>query len=311
MNPYHAGELAVQQKAGVQDMASRIGQSIRSDIPETAATFLSQQRFVILGSVDAQGQVWASLLRGRPGFLSVPDENTLHIVSSTTAGDPLMCNIRGQCTAGLIAIDFSTRQRMRINGSAKRIQEGIQISAEQVYSNCKKYIQARRLDSASDAPLVHAEESFRPSEPRPFSTLSETQTASINTADTFFIASHHQNRGVDVSHRGGAPGFVRMLDNHTLIWPDYAGNTMFQTLGNLQTNPAAGLLFINFKTGSRLMLTGQAKILWDSPHMKTMPGAERCVHFSLKSGIEVRDTAPQRWTFENYSSFNPELAKQI
>jgi len=305
MIPYHKGELSVQKKAGVQEMASRIGRSIRSTIPEIAKAFLSEQRFVIVGSVDAQGHAWASLLRGRPGFLSVPDERTLHISSSASIGDPLMCNISAQGSAGLVAIDFATRQRMRINGGAQQIEAGIVVQTEQVYSNCKKYMQARHLREPGDTIVVPDADLQRTFQTKPFSGLHATHRTDIAAADTFFIASSNLDGGVDVSHRGGMPGFVRVINDQTLLWPDYAGNTMFQTLGNLEENPSAGLLFINFETGRRLMLTGQAKVLWGHEAIKGFPGTERCIRFTLEGGIELQDAVPQHWRFESYSPFNP------
>jgi predicted pyridoxine 5'-phosphate oxidase superfamily flavin-nucleotide-binding protein len=73
----------------------------------------------------------------------------------------------------------------------------------------------------------------------------------IREADTFFIASSHRDGGADASHRGGNPGFVHVLNETKLIWPDYSGNGMFQTLGNLAIDPRAGLLFMDFESGAR------------------------------------------------------------
>ena len=76
---FHEGEIAVQNRAGVGKMASRVGESIRSTIPGAAQYFISQQPFVFLASVDSEGQVWASLLTGEVGFAKAIDENTLQI----------------------------------------------------------------------------------------------------------------------------------------------------------------------------------------------------------------------------------------
>ena len=97
-------------------------------------------------------------------------------------------------------------------------------------------------------------------------------------ADTFFVASYvdHEDgdRAVDVSHRGGRPGFVRVEGNRLTI-PDYAGNLHFNTLGNLISNPRAGLLFVDFEQGNVLQVQGRAEVILDSPLIAAFEGAER------------------------------------
>jgi predicted pyridoxine 5'-phosphate oxidase superfamily flavin-nucleotide-binding protein len=91
--------------------------------------------------------------------------------------------------------------------------------------------------------------------------LDARQGAAIAAADTFFIASWHPAGGADASHRGGRPGFVEVRDERTLEFPDYPGNNMFNTLGNLAGHPRAGLLFADFERGDLLQLTGRARVL--------------------------------------------------
>jgi hypothetical protein len=82
-----------------------------------------------------------------------------------------------------------------------------------------------------------------------------------------FNATAYQNTsagiasGVDVSHRGGKPGFVRLDDDCTLIVPDFSGNCQFNTFGNLELNPRAGMLFVDFDRGNLLYLTGTAEVI--------------------------------------------------
>ena len=85
----------------------------------------------------------------------------------------------------------------------------------------------------------------------------------IQSTDTVFIGSQGTDRKMDASHRGGNPGFVEALDNHTLRIPDYQGNSMYNTLGNFVQNPHAGLLIIDFDNGKTLQLTGKAEIIFD------------------------------------------------
>ena len=120
-----------------------------------------------------------------------------------------------------------------------------------------------------------------------------------------FIASAHVEGGADVSHRGGTPGFVRVVDARTLLMPDYAGNTMFQTLGNLQANPQAGLLLIDFASGATLQLAGTTHIIWNRQRVAEFAGAERLVEVTVAEVVEIADAHPFRSHTVEYSPFNP------
>jgi len=100
-------------------MADRIGMSIRSTISLAAQEFLHSQPIAIVGSVDASGRVWASLLTGDPGVIQVVDEQTVRINSRPAAGDPLGDNLTANDQVGLVVIEFATHRRMRLNGRAE------------------------------------------------------------------------------------------------------------------------------------------------------------------------------------------------
>ena len=296
---YHAGELAVQERAGVAAMARRIGRSIKDHITPDAQEFLMTQHMVLVGSVDAGGRVWASLLTGAPGFMRALDDRTVRIAAGPVAGDPLPNNLRAHVEVGLLAIEPATRRRMRLNGTAEHAPDGsLLVHARQVFANCPKYIQARRLVRDS----THGQE---PSNVRHTMLLTDTQQAWIARADTFFIASTHPQGGADVSHRGGNPGFVRVVDEATLVFPDYSGNTMFQTLGNIAANPRAGLLFVDWEQGTTLQVTGGAQIVWDTKRIAQFAGAERLVEFAIEEAIEIEGGSPLRAAAVAYSPFNP------
>src|SRR5262249_17942352 len=127
------------------------------------------------------------------------------------------------------------------------------------------------------------------------------QQAVIEQADTFFIASVHDGTGADASHRGGQPGFVRVLDPRTLRVPDYAGNNMFQTLGNIAADPRVGLLFVDFDTGMTLQLTGRARILWHREEFADLTGAERALDLQIDAVVEIAAHGPLGWRFLEYS----------
>src|SRR5436190_4376837 len=87
----------------------------------------------------------------------------------------------------------------------------------------------------------------------------------LEQADTFFLSSSHENLSMDTNIRGGARGFVRVLSNNPggtiLVYPEYSGNRLYQTLGNLQITPLAGYCFPDFETGDVLYLTGKTQVL--------------------------------------------------
>ena len=296
-NVFHAGELAVQRQAGVAQMAARVGRSIKPTILPAAAHFLQERPFAIVASTDSKKRPWASLLTGPPPFMHTLDEQTLRIQALPLASDPLLANLQARGQVGLLAIDFATRRRMRLNGTAVWHDDEFIIHANQVYANCPKYIQKRSL---SMRPLASD-----PPESSTTTALSTEQVDWIATADTLFIATAHPKGGADASHRGGNKGFVHVQNSQQLIIPDYSGNMMFNTLGNIAANPKAGLLFFDFESNRLLQLTGQAKIVWDDAQIAHYAGAERLVVFNTEQVIETKNALPFAWTFHSYSPFNP------
>jgi len=296
---YHPGELGVQARAGVQEEAQQSERVIKTTMKPVAQEFLRQQPMAFVASVDAEGWVWASVVAGLPGFMMAFDEETIHMGAAPTTGDPLHDNLRVNSDIGLLIMEFATRRRMRVNGRAELQQDGsFDVHTQQVYANCPKYIQARRFE-------VIAPAEQNPSDVSRTDSLTAKQQQWITQADTFFIASAHPEGGADASHRGGNPGFVTVVDPNTLIWPDYVGNKMFNTLGNIAANPKAGLLFLDFDTGSTLQLTGEANIIWDAAQIAKYKGAERLLSYRIQQVLETEKRLPLLWEFESYSPFNP------
>ncbi|MBC8084773.1 MAG: pyridoxamine 5'-phosphate oxidase family protein [Hymenobacter sp.] len=296
--PYHRGEMAVQQQAGTRPIAAQLAHILHTEFPAQARAFLAAQPLLVVGSADEHGRLWASVLTGLPGFLQVPDAHTLHIAAQPASGDVLAANLAVEAAVGTTAIDFSMRRRIRLNGRARRTADGIIVALDEVFFNCPRYIQARQwqLQSAPDPLLATGANAVE---------LTPEIQAWIARADTFFLASAHASAGLDVSHRGGGPGFVRVLDSCTIQWPDYNGNGMFQSLGNLALDPRAGLLFPDFSTGHVLQLTGEAITDWNPAHAQLFPGAERLLTFRVAEVHTVEYALPSRWKFESYSPSNP------
>ncbi|HYF62414.1 MAG TPA: pyridoxamine 5'-phosphate oxidase family protein, partial [Herpetosiphonaceae bacterium] len=229
------------------------------------------------------------------GIVTAGDERTLNIRTLPAPGDPLRAALRDGMELGLLIIELAARRRMRANGRVGAVADGgFSLALSEIYANCPKYIQAREVApaAAGNAP-----------EPRRLAGLEDAAVAIIKQADTFFIASVRPGAGADASHRGGAPGFVRVADARTILFPDYAGNMMFNTLGNLAANPRAGLLFIDWAGGAALQLSGEAEILWDDPRMAGFAGAERLVSFRVEAAL--LGSAAIGGRLIGYSPFNP------
>lgn len=303
-SPFHAGELAIQARLGVQERMDKQGRRvIREFLPEQHRQFFAQLPYVIVGTVDTAGHPWASILVGEPGFLSSPDDRTLQVAAKPLWGDPLAAAIAPGIDIGLLGIELHTRRRNRVNGIVTAAYaDGFQVQVGQSFGNCPQYIQARMFefreaDQAVAKPVYPVEK------------LSAPEHTMITAADTFFIATAYQAAsagaasGVDVSHRGGKPGFVRIDDDQTLTIPDFSGNCHFNTFGNLELNPRAGLLFVDFDQGNLLYLTGTAEVIWEGAEISTYAGAERLLRFHLERGDRVEGSLPLRWSAPEVSPF--------
>lgn len=295
MNAYHAGELAVQRRMGQAEIAARVGRMIRTEIPAAAAAFLSEQPMIVLAATDDAGRVWASLVTGPAGFVHADDDQTIAVDALPVPGDPLHEVLRrpGQ-QVGMIAIEPQTRRRMRVNGSVQPAESGLRIHPDQVYSNCPKYISRRHIDEVADV--------ASPAVVRSADVLDERLQRIVARADTFFIGSADPEGNADASHRGGNPGFLQVLSPNRLRWPDYRGNSMFMTLGNISANPRCGLLIPDWETGTTLQLTGTAEIVWDGG----VAGSQCSVEFTVDEVIELTDVSPLRWGQAELSPANPD-----
>ncbi|HEY1607896.1 MAG TPA: pyridoxamine 5'-phosphate oxidase family protein, partial [Paraburkholderia sp.] len=301
--PFHASELEAQARAGYTEAADATGRrGIRDYMPEQHRKFYAQLPFMIVGGIDAEGQPWPSWRVGEPGFVASPDNRTLRIAGGELPGDPLAGTWREGALFGGLGIELPTRRRNRVNGVVTALDgQSLTVGVRQSFGNCSQYIQAR-----TPAWVVRDEMASPPAQRRAVR-LSDDDRALLARADTFFIATANvadeagAARGVDVSHRGGRPGFIRVDDAVTLTTPDFAGNKFFNTIGNLLADSRAGLVFADFEHGDLLYVAADAEIIWDGPALAAFEGAQRLVRFHIR---EVRYSArvlPFRWTPAQYS----------
>jgi predicted pyridoxine 5'-phosphate oxidase superfamily flavin-nucleotide-binding protein len=295
---FHAGEIAVQQRAGTRATAERLsGMLAAPDLRGGAAGFLADRTFAALSARDGGGRLWIGALTGPPGFLDVTGPTTLHVRTAT--GPPLDTLPAGQ-PAGLLAIEFARRRRVRINGTISAAgADGLTLDVDQAYGNCPQYIQQRILEpvegTGTGAPELRRADA-----------LSAADTALVRRSDTFLLGTTHPDRGNDASHRGGPPGFVRVEDERTLWWPDYPGNTMFNSLGNLAVDPTAALLFLDFTTGATLHLSGRAEVDWSAAAAVDDAGTGRGVRFTVEA-VASGGAIPLRAVGVAASPHNPPL----
>ena len=302
---WHAGELAVQARVGESDVASRIARSIHTHLPPVAATFLGEQPMLVIGAADDTGALWTSLLVGSPGFIRPSSDTTVEVGAHPAPGDPLAAVLSdGPRPIGSIAIEPASRRRMRLNGRSQPIDQGLRITLEEVFANCPKYISARTVLGPTDGPTAQSSRS---------TVLSDDDVALMRRADTFFISTGAPGGGVDTSHRGGRPGFVA-IDGQMVTFGDYAGNSMYTTLGNLEVNPRAGLLFMDFATGDTLQITGAAAVDFDmaDPVATGRPtnagGALRMVRMSVDGVVRRQGGMGLVWGPAEASRFSPDPA---
>lgn len=303
-NPFHPGELAAQRLAGEATIAERNSAVIADAIIGGALPFVKQQKMVILASEGEGGKKWASPLFGSPGFVSPDDASTLRFRRDQlkrVEEDILWTNLFSGARIGMLAIELSTRRRLRVNGTISAMtNDEIVLKVNEAYPNCPKYIQRRVLTWKEDDP------GFQQGVVSAGVTLSQEAAAILGSADTVFIASGHPERGLDVSHRGGHPGFLKLIGENLFRVPDYPGNSLFNTFGNLLVDANAGVTALDFVQGRILQMTGQAEIQWNQPDAEGATGGTgRFWTFSVERWQILPLPASAQWEYLDASPFNP------
>ena len=254
-------------------------------------------------SLDNEQRIWVSLLAGRPGFAHAESPEVVRINTDqmvSADNDVFWANVTSHPVAGLLFIELSSRRRLKINGSVSFDpgNSALVLHVQECFPLCPRYIQRREVEVTT-----LPEKANRPS--LTGTSFTPEMHEWIGAADTLFVGSAHDDNHLDVGHRGGNPGFVQILDPHTLLIPDYNGNSMFNTLGNFSVNPRAALLFVNFETGETLQLSGHADIHFTESRTDDFTGGTgRYWKFNLDSWIQQAGPSGLTWTFLEYSRFN-------
>ncbi|MGZ0186460.1 MAG: pyridoxamine 5'-phosphate oxidase family protein [Alphaproteobacteria bacterium] len=282
--PFHAGEIAVQTRLGAAAGAEKAGRrSIRDHMIQQHQEFFPLLPMLFVGARDAEGVPWASVLAGDLGFVHALDERRLRIEGALSSGDALAGGLSVGQDIGLLGLQWETRRRNRLNGRIAAMSAGgIDVAVTQSFGNCPKYIQTRERVGRSGGGIGVVESR---------TDLSDADRALIARSDMLMIATAHPDggdasEGVDVSHRGGKPGFVAFETDGALRWADYPGNRFYNTLGNIEVDPRVGLLFLDWATGAGLQVSGKAEIVW---------GDDRAVRVRVDRVQFVPGMLPDAW----------------
>lgn len=293
----------------MRERLEAVGQvALRDHMPEQHRELFGKLPTLLVGVQDDQGQPWATMLHGPAGFVTTPDARTLRIAARLAGDDPVTPWLVEGAPVGLLGLEPHTRRRNRANGRVRAATpEAVEVAVQQSFGNCPKYIHARE-------PEIVARPSPRPAQ-RLGAALNDASLGLLRRADTLFIASasaprvaaqadSDRSQGVDVSHRGGRPGFLRVDiggDSASgaavrLTMPDYTGNFFFNTLGNLLAWPKAGLLVPDYDDGSLLHVAADAAIELDGEALRQYPGALRLLRLDVRSAWWREGALPLRWS---------------
>lgn len=287
MSWFHSGEREAQRLAGMGPRSP----AIRDWMPDQHRSFFAALPFVLAATADGTGWPVATMLTGEPGFIASPDPHTLRIAARPRAEDPAAPWFMAGARLGLLGIDLATRRRNRANGVIARASESaLVVAVEESFGNCPQYIHPRELlPVPAAAPVVEY-----------LDQLDDEAAAAVRLADTLFVASSGRDAGVDISHRGGRPGFVR-VDNNVLTVPDFAGNRYFNTIGNMLLDPRASVLFPAFASGDLLHVQGAVEVVWNVPEDEQLAGAERLWRLHITRAWRRRAAVPLRWELKKMS----------
>jgi predicted pyridoxine 5'-phosphate oxidase superfamily flavin-nucleotide-binding protein len=292
-SPFHEGECAVQERAGVRERAEYLGQHmIRSVVPDQHRVLFTQLPRIFIGSLDKSGQPWASVLQGAPGFIRSPTPTLLQVGARPLPGDPLADNLAlGQPLGGL-GIQLETRRRNRVNGKVVALAaQGFSLRVDQSFGNCPKYITVRELEARPPRPPPSGQVlDVRALPPAALGCIERADTCFIASASAATPADGDKRQGVDVSHRGGPAGFIHRASTEDgrlhLRIADYPGNNAFNTLGNLAVHPRAGLLVPDFTNGDLLSLACTCTIEWREKERTLCFEVERALYWHAALPIQ-------------------------
>ncbi len=283
---------------------------MRNFMLEQHRDFFEQLEYIFLGTVDHDSLPHASIITGSVGFVASPDPKTLVIQTGPRDLTKAFNALSTGQAVGVLGLDLSNRRRNRMQGRISAIDENsITITVVQSYGNCPKYINLREV---AERELQSTQRKVTQQ-----NTLGPDDIALISTTDTFFIVSYildgsdEPYEGVDINHRGGHPGFVSVDTSSQITIPDYKGNYLFNTFGNLLINPEACVLFVDFETGDQLHIHGQATLIDEPEVVERFSGAQRLLRIHVNAVSRIASATPLRWRFLETPPVSPQLTSDM
>ncbi|MEP2532664.1 pyridoxamine 5'-phosphate oxidase family protein [Shimia sp.] len=302
---FHEGERSLHEKLNIKERQHQLGlRMIRDHMPNQHRDFFSKLESVHIGAVDADGHPWAVMRTGAAGFMASPDNKTLSISSHPLPGEPDDLDFAIGAKTSVVGIEFETQRRNRVNATIDAVEnDKLSFRVDQSYGNCPKYIQIRhKVPAGPSVPKI----------PVTSIKLSTADIDQITQADTLMIASRaaelgdDPRAGVDINHRGGMPGFVTVLDDKTLQFPDYKGNSFYNTFGNIHTDKRVGLQFVDFESGTMLNIKGTAELIEDINNGE-LPLMGRGLRITVQTATRAEGALPIRYKFGAFSERNPNV----
>ena len=285
---------------------------------------------IAIGTLGKQGRPWTTLWGGEKGISQPIAQGILGIRSQVVRQyDPVVEELVGKDGDGAVVreegvgrmvsgltIDLETRKRTKLYGrmvaGALSIREDeatdtqqhvaevqLVLKIEQSLGNCPKYLNKKHIELAESNPDLISDSPQLPQQALDL----------LSKADLFFLSSANHDQDMDTNHRGGPAGFVRVISNDSsgavLCYPEYSGNRLYQTLGNLKVNPVVGLCIPDFETGDILYLTGTTEILIGPDAAKVLPRSNLAVEITTTAARFVATALPFRGGPGESSPYNP------
>ena len=323
---WHEGELAMAKAMRVPDMDNPTFPSLSPQLANHAQI----APLIAIGTLDKQGRPWTTLWGGEKGISQPIAQGILGIRSQVVRQhDPVVEELVGKEGDGTVVreegvgrmvsgltIDLETRKRTKLYGrmvagalsmredEATETQQHVAevqlvLKIEQSLGNCPKYLNKKHVELAESNPELVSDSPQLPQ--RALDLLSK--------ADLFFLSSANHDQDMDTNHRGGPAGFIRVISNDpsgaVLCYPEYSGNRLYQTLGNLKVNPVVGLCVPDFDTGDMLYLTGKTTIFIGPDAAAILPRSNLAVKITTTAARFVATALPFRGLPGESSPYNP------
>ena len=324
--PWHEGEIAMAKAMRVPDMDNPTFPSLSPQLANHARI----APLIAIGTLDKQGRPWTTLWGGEKGISQPIAQGVLGIRSQVVRQhDPVVEELVGKDGDGTVVreegvgrmvsgltIDLETRKRTKLYGrmiagalsmredeateSQQHVAEvQLVLKIEQSLGNCPKYLNKKHVEPAESNPELVSDDPQLP----------QRALDLLARADLFFLSSANHDQDMDTNHRGGPAGFVRVISNDptgaVLCYPEYSGNRLYQTLGNLKVNPVVGICVPDFETGDMLYLTGTTEILIGTDAAKVLPRSNLAVMVNITAARYVATALPFRGVSGEPSPYNP------